>query len=353
MDVTVVIPSLDPDEKLLKVVDGLVDAGFTDILLVDDGSDDAHSAPFAAAAQRPGVTVLHHPVNYGKGRALKTAFSHILEHCPHSRGVVTVDGDGQHTTADIVSLAQAVCADGERVYLGARDFNRPDVPLRSRFGNKTTSLVFRLLCGLTIRDTQTGLRAIPRQYLPAMLEVEGERFEYETNMLLAFRRQQIPFGELPIRTVYINENETSHFRPVRDSIRIYRLILRHFIRFVGSGAVSFLVDMGLFWLLGSVVLSALPDTTRIFAATAVARAVSSLLNFFLNRTVVFSSSRPLWDTLWRYYALCVVQMLTSAGLVAALYGIVPLPEPLIKFVVDVCLMFISFRIQQRFVFGRK
>ena len=353
MDITVVIPSLDPDEKLLTVVDGLVDAGFTDVVLVDDGSDDVHRTPFTEAARRPGVTVLHHPVNYGKGRALKTAFAYILEHCPHSQGVITVDGDGQHTTADIVSLAQAMRADGGRVYLGSRDFSRPDVPLRSRFGNKTTSFVFRLMCGLTIRDTQTGLRAFPRQYLPAMLEVEGERFEYETNMLLAFRQMQIPFIELPICTVYINENETSHFRPIRDSVRIYRLLLRHFFRFVGSGALSFFVDMGLFWLFSRVVLTGLTDTTRIFAATAVARAVSSLFNFFLNRTVVFSASRPLWDTLWRYYTLCAVQMLTSATLVTALCWIVPVPETLIKFIVDVCLMFVSFRIQQRFVFGRK
>lgn len=353
MDVTVIIPSLDPDEKLMGVVTGLQKMGFTDILLVNDGSDEAHRTPFETAAALPGVTVLHHEVNRGKGRALKTAFHYVLEHRPSSCGVVTVDGDGQHAAEDVLKLAQALCADGEKIYLGSREFSGPDVPRRSFLGNKITSLVFRLLCGMTIRDTQTGLRAISRKYLPAMLEVEGERFEYETTMLLELRRQHLPFEELPIRTVYIGENETSHFRAVRDSIRVYRPILRHFIRFAGSGLLSFLVDMVLFWLLSQVAVPGLPDTQRILLATVLARVGSSLLNFFLNRTVVFASSRSVWDTLWRYYSLCVVQMLTSGLLVAFIYWLLPLPETLIKCVVDGCLMFISFRIQQRFVFGKK
>ncbi len=351
-DITVIIPSLNPDDKLLRVVRGLLDTGFTDILLVNDGSDAAHAAPFAEAAALPGITVLHHEVNRGKGRALKTAFAWVLEQRPSCRGVVTVDGDGQHAVADIRELACALQADNSRVYLGVRDFDDPQVPARSRFGNKTTSLVFRLLCGLHIQDTQTGLRGIPRQYLPSFLQVAGERFEYETNMLLAFREQDIPFAQIAIETVYINENETSHFRPVRDSVRIYRLILSHFLRFAGSGLLSFLVDILLFWAFGRFVFEGLGDESRILGATVLARVLSSLLNFAVNRTAVFHSSRPLLSTLWRYYTLCAVQMLASAGLVTCLYWLLPLPDTLIKCVVDGLLFLISFRIQQRFVFGK-
>ncbi len=353
MDITVVIPSLDPDEKLLRVVHGLLDAGFTDVILVNDGSDAAHTAPFAEAVLLPGVTVLYHEKNRGKGRALKTAFDYVLEHRPTSRGVVTVDGDGQHAIADILSLANAVLMDDTCVYLGARDFDQPQVPARSRFGNKITCLVMRLLCGLRIRDTQTGLRAIPRQYLATFLQIEGERFEYETNMLLAFREQNIPYRELTIETVYINENETSHFRTVRDSVRIYRLILRYFLRFTASGILSFFLDILLFWLLTRFAFANMGDGSRILCATVLARVVSSLLNFTLNRTAVFGSTRPLLSTLWRYYALCACQMLASALLVMGLHLLLPLPESLIKCVVDVFLFFISFRIQKRFVFGKK
>lgn len=350
MRITAIIPSLDPDEKLRKVVEGLQAVGFDDILLINDGSDAAHTAPFTALAQLPGVTVLTHPVNRGKGRALKTAFAYVLENRPDSLGVVTVDGDGQHRPADVLALARALETDNSRVYLGARDFDRPEVPPRSRFGNRTTSLVFRLLCGLRIRDTQTGLRAIPRVLLADFCAVPGERFEYETNMLLEFRQKKLPYTELPIETVYIEDNQTSHFRPVRDSVRIYWLIVRHFLRFAGCSLLCFGLDLLLFALFSRYVFGSLPQAGQIFAATAAARVGSSLCNFWLNRRMVFHSGRAFGATLWRYYLLCICQLLTSALLVYLLRLALPLPKTLLKGLVDACLFLVSYRVQQRFVF---
>jgi len=352
MNVTVIIPSLDPDEKLSGVVHGLTAIGFEDILLVDDGSDAAHQAPFAELEQLPQVTVLHHPVNYGKGRALKTAFAYVLEQRPACRGVITVDGDGQHGAQDILRITRALLEEQETVFLGARDFDDPKVPGRSRFGNKASRFTMRLLCGMKLQDTQTGLRGIPVSLLPAFLEVEGDRFEYETNMLLEIRRQRIAYKELIIDTIYINENETSHFRPLRDGWRVYSLLLGYFLRFVCSSLLCAVADVLLFTLFLHTLFARSSPDAAVLWATVLARVLSSILNFAINRRVVFRSERSVASTLWRYYALCVCQMLASALLVMAL-NVLPIAEPLIKCVVDGVLFLVSYRIQRRFVFGKR
>ena len=214
MNVTIIVPSLDPDEKLLKVVEGLLKEGFRDIILVNDGSGPDHTAPFEEAAKHPEVTVLTHEVNRGKGRAMKTAFSWCIKHRPH----------------DVRRCAEAMLADPEKIWLGVRDFSLEHVPLRSRFGNNLTRGIMRLACGVDVTDTQTGLRAIPAKDLSLMCSIDGERYEYETEMLLSVRKAGVGIGEVVIETVYINENETSHFHPLKDSWKIYKIIFRHMLR---------------------------------------------------------------------------------------------------------------------------
>ena len=347
--ITVVLPSLNPDEKLNRVVTGLLETGFDDIVIVNDGSDEAHMAPFAEAARHQEVTVLTHEVNKGKGRALKTAFAYVKEHRPDGRGVVTVDGDDQHRPKDILACAEKMVETNEVIF-GCRNFRQPDVPWKSRFGNISTSMVFRLLCGIRLSDTQTGLRAIPAQYLAQMCEVRGERFEYETEMILELKRARIRFREVEIETVYIEENQSTHFRPIVDSFKIYRIIFA----FVFSSAASCVVD----YLIFSVLVFGLePFMTRgvkLFWATFLARAVSSMFNYTLNRKAVFHAKVPVKQSIVRYYMLCVVQTACSYGLVYLLSRICDagsLLEVGIKIVVDLFLFLISFRIQQAWVFA--
>ena len=227
MKVTVIVPSLDPDEKLIQVVDGLLADGFDDILLVNDGSHPDHVWPFEKAAEHPEVTVLTHEVNKGKGRALKTAFAWCIENRPDIDGAVTVDGDNQHKPRDVRRCAEAMIADPGKVWLGVRDFSLDHVPARSRFGNTLTRGIMKMACGVSVTDTQTGLRAVPAKDLPLMLEIPGERYEYETQMLLSLREKGVGIGEVVIETVYIDENESSHFDPLKDSWKIYKIIFRH------------------------------------------------------------------------------------------------------------------------------
>ncbi len=222
----IILPSLDPDYKFDGVVEGLVKAGFAHIVIVDDGSDEAHQVHFEKAAQHPCCHVLHHGVNKGKGRALKTAFRCVLDELPDAAGVITIDGDGQHLLADIIACGEKLLSLGDTVVLGCRDFDAPGVPPRSVAGNKSTNRMFKLFFGITISDTQTGLRAIPRQYLERFCRMEGERFEYETNMLLMMRRQGIPFAEQSIATVYDPEDYSSHYHAVKDSWRIFKIMAK-------------------------------------------------------------------------------------------------------------------------------
>ena len=228
--VAVILPSLNPDAKFSRVVDGLVEDGFQHIIIVDDGSDAEHQLWFDRAAGHPQCTVLHHGVNKGKGRALKTAFAHVAEKLPELKGVITIDGDGQHLLPDIIACADRMIENADKVVLGCRDFDQPGVPPRSVAGNKTTNRLFKLFYGITISDTQTGLRAIPQQFLPRFLEMEGERFEYETNMLLQMKKQNIVFLEQPIATVYDPEDYSSHYNAVKDSWRIFKSMMKNKFR---------------------------------------------------------------------------------------------------------------------------
>ncbi len=349
-NISIILPSLNPDEKMVNLVKELIAHPFYDIIIVNDGSDAAHTQIFEEVAQYKECTVLTHEVNMGKGQALKTAFSYVLEHRKDSKGVVTVDGDGQHRVQDIAACAEAFLQKDNIAVLGMRDFNAPDVPPRSRFGNKLTATMFRLLFGLHLHDTQTGLRVLPLGTLAALCKVRGQRFEYETNMLLYLKKARVPLQEVGIATVYIEDNKTSHFNPILDSIRIYAVIFR----FLFSSFSASLIDMGLFTALNILLGPLASRGMRLLLATVVSRICSALFNYIVNHNFVFKSEAPAKKTLLRYALLCIMQMFASYVLVyffsqlfSALVGV----DTLIKVAVDTFLFFISFRIQQGWVFA--
>ena len=357
-NVCVVLPSLDPDDKLLTVIDGLLAHGFTDIILVNDGSKPENLHYFETAAAHPEVTVLHHEINRGKGAALKNAFTYILSNRPNAEGVVTVDGDNQHHPEDTRACAEHMLQTGH-LTLGVRDFSQPDVPKRSRSGNRITCSVFKLFVGMTISDTQTGLRAIPRKNLNLLSSISGDRFEYETNMLLAMKSNFIPFDEIKIRTVYIEENKSSHFRAVRDSWRIYKLILAHFFKFTISSLLSSVVDEGLFLILSASLHSVLSGFTLDAVSVVTARFISSLLNFYMNMKMVFHSREKTGKALLKYFVLAIPQLFARLLLthgVIVIFGIDE-QDTIMRGIVYACVMillfFASFTIQQRWVFAAK
>jgi len=224
------------------------------------------------------------------------------------------------------------------------------VPARSRFGNKVTSAVFKALFGMKITDTQTGLRVIPAEFLPTMLEIEGDRYEYETNMLMALKPAGIPLREVGIETVYINENQTSHFRPIRDSLRIYGLI----IKFILSSVAATVVDqVGHFAFLKFLFAGFAYNE---FFAAGLARVISSVVNFTINKNAVFKGKGNVPAFLLRYYALAIPIIAisaTSVHFISLLFGGSDLAKTLVKIPVDLILFIASFRIQREWVFKEK
>lgn len=348
----IVLPSLDPDKKFTGVVNGLIESGFEHIVIIDDGSCDERQHFFSEAGEHKECVVLHHEVNKGKGRALKDAFRYVIDNMPEIKGVITIDGDGQHLTEDIIACGSKMLELEDQVVLGCRDFNTPGVPPRSVAGNKSTSRLFRICYGIKLSDTQTGLRAIPAQYLEAFCRIDGERFEYETNMLLNMKRMNIRFYEQPIATVYDPEDYGSHYNAVKDSLRIAKVMFK----FMASSLGSMLIDLALFYLMMRLFGTAAGKFAELLS-TAVARACSSFFNFNANNKLVFNNNGSYKRAMLRYYCLCIPQMLVSAGLVTlinhALANSLPIIATVIKFMVDTVLFFISYSIQREWVFSNK
>ncbi len=348
----ILIPSLEPDDRLPAYVAQLRERGFEHAVIVDDGSSAAYQPIFETLAEMDGVTVLHHEVNKGKGCALKTGYAYIRDNLPDAPGIITADADGQHTVDDCWKLAEALTEDKRALYLGSRDFDLPNIPPKSRFGNKTTSSVFKLLYGIWLPDTQTGLRAFRREDLQFMIDVPGERFEYEMQVLIACARAKLAMEPITIQTVYENgENEGTHFHPIRDSYRIYKVILGNFVKFMGASIVSFLLDFVLLTLLGNLVFGGV--THGAFFAKVLARCVSAPCNFLMNSRYVFEKAISR-QTFVRYVLLAVAIMLVSAVGVDQLMSWLRFPNAvigLVGIVVDVVLYLVSYRVQNKWVFA--
>ena len=355
----IIIPALDPDAKMAAYVEELIEAGFDRIILVNDGSDEEHSKVFDDLKSHQECVVLRHVINLGKGRGLKNAFNYFLgmddvnKYC----GVITVDSDGQHTVADVLKIATKMQNNSDEhrdsLVLGCRNFDLSHVPFKSRYGNKITIATFRLLHGVKLSDTQTGLRGIPTSLIPAYIDLAGERFEYETNMLIVSARSGIGITEVPIETVYMDNNAGTHFNPFRDSVAIYKLLFGTFFKYILSSLSSFVIDIALFqFVLMLTKGGSLGEAKAILVSTVVARVFSSMYNYLINRNIVFHSSSNSAASLIEYYILCVLQMACSAGLVVVFYNILGIPETVVKLIVDFVLFLFSYQIQKRFIFKR-
>lgn len=347
--VPVIIPCREPDEKLLEFLENLKNADFQAVVLVDDGSEDEDSREILQQAEhRFGCTVLHHEVNRGKGRALKTAFSWCLEHyCGRMPGCVTVDCDGQYTVKDVENCMEALCSHPDSLILGARNFDREDIPERFSSGNRATGKVMKLLMGLDISDIRTGLRGIPGDFMEELLTQKGERSEFEINMLLCTKNTGRSIVEVPVETIYMEENAAAGFHPVKDCL----LICGIFLKFTMSSLSSSVLDLILFTVFLYVLDELHPGGgSRIMAATVLARIFSSLFNYALNYKVVFQSKSGRGKTMVKYFALAAAKMLISGVLVDLLHRVLPWQETLIKIPVDVVLFFINYYLQREYVY---
>ena len=330
----VVIPAYEPDQKLIKLIDEIREKTPYAVVVVDDGSAQKAQPVFEALDGK--ATVIHHEKNKGKGAAIKTALAYIRDNIPDGEGVVTADADGQHLVKDIIRVCEDWREHPEALVLGSRRFTGK-VPFKSRAGNAITRFVFHVSTGVKVFDTQTGLRAFSVKRIPMMLGMRGDRYEYEINVLLYSTRHRVPIREVTIDTVYIEDNASSHFHAVRDAWRIYKMILL----FVASSLASFLIDILSFKL-----LRLLFPAWGQLAAEILARIISSVCNYFINKKLVFDGKGA--SSIIRYYILAVGVLIGDYIMLAVLSKI--MPELLAKIIAGAVLYPISFYFQRRFVF---
>ncbi len=333
MNIKVLIPAYKPDDKLVALIEQLISA--VDVLVIDDGSGVDFSSVFDKA-QQFGATVLHHEQNLGKGAALKTGIRHIHEH-EQETGIITADADGQHSPQDILRIASSMKENPCTLILGAREIG--NMPIKSRFGNSITRFFFRIITKLDISDTQTGLRGLPYTLFDRLLCVEGDRYEYEMNMLLSLREWDVPFREICIDTIYVDNNSRSHFRALRDGILVFSQVLKY----CASSVLCAVLDFGLYALL----LLWLPTA----GAYTFARVVSATVNYQLNRRMVFRAQASIRSAAGYFLlALCV----TAAGsLSVSLLSNIGINKVLAKVFVDGVLFISNFLLQKKVVFRKK
>lgn len=336
MSVAVVIPAYQPQAALAELVGRLASSPVEAVIVVDDGSDAAHQAAFDAICDLPKVRLVRHETNAGKGAALKTGIAYALGAFSNCAGVVTADADGQHTPGDILRVAQALAERPGELILGARRFGLR-VPPRSRWGNRITRVVLRLVLGKNLADTQTGLRGIPRPLAADLLKIASTGYEFELDMLTAAKHRGVGFHEVPVEAIYLEGNRSSHFDPFRDSTRIYFELLRFAILSLATALVDNLVFYAVF-----------ERSASVLWAQASARAVAVLFNYPAARRAVFLSQEPHRSTLPRYLAL----VLTSGALAYGLMGLLAPQWGVLaaKVAAESLLFWINFVVQRDFVF---
>jgi len=332
------IPAYCPDERLIGITEELIGRGFK-VIILNDGSGSSYRHIFEAVSDKADVLVHIH--NHGKGAALRTGLSYISENFQPPYAVVTMDADGQHKVEDAERIIEQACNEPDSLILGSREF-KGRVPLRSIFGNTVTRFVFRIASGAKVYDTQTGLRAFTHRSIGRMLAVSGDRYEYEMNVLMNCVKQNMTITEIPIETIYIGKNESSHFDTVHDSYRIYKEILK----FSASSLLCFGIDYTLFCLFsalcGSVSVSNI--SARILSATA---------NYNLNKRFVFRGSSSAKKSAVQYFALAAMVLVCNTALLNLLVAATPLNRYSAKLITEITMFTLSWAAQHCFIFSKK
>ncbi|HEY1221675.1 MAG TPA: glycosyltransferase [Bryobacteraceae bacterium] len=336
----VIIPAYRPGAELPDLVRALAARAVPAIILVDDGSGARYEDSFAQAAALPGVHLVRHAANQGKGAALKSGIRYALATFPGLAGVVTADADGQHDAADILRIAQILLAEPDALVLGARTFSG-QVPWRSRFGNLLTRSVLRAAIGSKLADTQTGLRGVPAALAAQLPAIAANGYEFELEMLIAAHRAGVRIVEQSIRTIYEAGNPQSHFSPIVDSMKIYFVLLR----FASVSLVTAALDNLVFFFVYRA-------TGHILGSQALSRALAAAFQYGAVRRPVFHSQRSHRQVLPKYLALLLASGAASYAGIRALVAWLGIGAVPAKLIVETILFFGNFVVLRGFIFRR-
>ena len=330
----VLIPSYEPDEKLVRLINDLVKTNY-EIIVVNDGSKKEYDKIFDKIKDK--CILLGYKENHGKGYALKTGFKYIKKTHKKNYVIVTMDSDGQHTLKDATKLLKYANEHRNELVTGMRIRNEK-VPLRSRIGNGITRFIYRNITSLDVYDTQTGLRAFSSDLMDYMLNIEGDRFDYEMNVLLRCAKDGIKIKEIKIETIYIDNNKGTHFKAISDSYKVYKEI----IKYIFSSLSSFIIDYSLYTIFS--ILSG-----NLILSNIIARIISSIFNYNINKSLVFKSKKKTYKSALGYFSLVILILIINT-LVLNLIVKFGINAYVGKLVVEAILFVFSFLIQKLFVF---
>lgn len=337
----ILIPAYEPKDKLITLIDDIQKITDTPIIVVNDGSGEEYKKIFDQV-EKKGVKVLNHEKNKGKGEAIKTGIKYLIE-IGEEEGVVSADCDGQHSPKDIVKVIEELKKSKNDLVLGVRNFSQKGIPFRSKFGNIISKITFLAMTGNKVTDTQTGLRGYSKNIFEWLISIDGSRYEYEFNVLLGIKEKGLTYSEVPIETIYEDKNAVSHFRPIRDSILIYKPVCK----FVISSVLAMVIDIILLLVFQNIF-------NELLIAVILSRAISSIINFICNKNFVFENKEKgnLFKLLIKYYALVVVILVLNYLILNFLYEILGINLLISKIITEVILYSFSFIIQRRVVFKK-
>ncbi|RLB93165.1 MAG: glycosyl transferase [Deltaproteobacteria bacterium] len=340
MNKVLLIPAYNPEEKIVTVVKDLPRGIFDQILIVNDGSGPDYSDIFNRLSMVKDVNILVHETNQGKGAALKTGFSYILKTTKDCLGVVTADADGQHLKKDILAISDCLKPEQTALTIGSRTFDSK-VPLRSHFGNKMTRMIMNFFFKIDLKDTQSGLRAIPYSLLPELLKIPFNGYEFEIEMLLVAKKIGYRFGEVEIDTIYENNNLASSFNPVIDSAKIYFVLFRYILGSLITATVDYIVFFASFAFI-----------PKIFLCTYLARLVALFVNFFILKKFVFHSKGKIIVIGMKYLLLVGISGFISSVTIEYFHNVLNLNIVISKISAELLFYVVIFIVQKEFVFKK-
>jgi glycosyltransferase involved in cell wall biosynthesis len=357
-NIAILIPSFNPDKTIIQFLKNLRSCCDYPFIVINDGSKYECKNTFDNIRMIKDCFVLFHAVNLGKGRALKTGFNFYLTNF-NGAGVVTADGDGQHSCNDIVKCAECLKDNQKNLVLGVRDFSSSDIPWKSSLGNNLTKIVLTICLKTKIQDSQTGLRGIPTELIKILMNSYGERFEFETVMLFDSLNNGFEYKQYDIETIYEDNNRGTHFNPINDSLKIYAVIAKYsltqLLMFAINSGLSAIIDLSLFTLLFYTLLP-MVETGRLFFSVLIARGVSLCFNYIVNKRIVFKSHEEnnfKSISFCCYFLLSIVIFYLSYALTKLFnYIFNDVVITFVKFFVDSALFLLSYTVQKKIIFKR-
>lgn len=284
------------------------------------------------------------PDEAGEGAAMKRAYKYVMENLPDCDMVIRVSADDEYTANDILRVQRLLRKNRSALVIGLRSRNH-SLGWAGKLRRSIVNQVFAVASGRNLRDVETGLRGFYREYIPSLLKVDGERYEYEVNALLYATRTGMKICEAVLDTEYSIGNN-SYYQHIMEWIKVYGCV----VKFAVSSLLTFLIDF--FMLLGlNKLLAGINQVAALVISVGTSRTAGCLANFFINHFIVFDSNEPVSRTMLKFVCLQIVIMALSYLMIHFFNITLGMSIAISKIISDTALFAVSFVIQGKFIYS--